>query len=495
MWSGKGINMLKNNIQNIKDNCSTIIVGKNASKTGRVLLGHGEDDMDCIVQVHKVPRTEHKEGEVLTFADGSAVIPQVPVTWGYLWSEMRCPGGEAFADGFVNEWGVAVVSDSCVSTKESTQPHGEGIGYALRRLIAERSRTAREGVEVAAALIEEYGYRSTRSYHIVDKDEGWVLQVTVGNNFVARRVGDDEIYYIPNWLTLHEVDFADTDHKKYYWSEGLVDYAVRNGWYTPAVEGDYSDFDFAAVYQGEGSEVKSNFDRSTNAWKIITGGETLPYRTTAIKAPKKYGMDDIKAVLRSHCMEYEDLLKEDPTASPHTFYGVCRDTTVESMIVEFQDDPDLTTVWRATLRPCVSPYVPWFPSITSAPKGYGWQDVESARLTHFCADKNEFIYHGDRAYWAFHMLDMTMEMNFSFGEEMVRNEIAKMEDEWNIIVPEVRKAYTAIKSVDEKAAKAFITDFVHSQAAKAWDWANEMTLKIVDKKDKGNKIAWREKLK
>ncbi len=478
----------------IKDNCSTIIVGRNASKTGRVILAHGEDDMDCIVQMHKVPRMEHKDGEVLTFADGDAEIPQLPVTWGYLWSEMRCPGGEAFADGFVNEWGVAVVSDSCVSTKESTQPHTEGLGYGLRRLIAERSKTAREGVEVACELVSKYGYRSTRSYHIADKDEGWVLQLTVGNNYVARKVGDDEIYYIPNWLTLHEVDFSDTSHEKYYWSEDVVGYAIRNGWYTPSVEGDYSDFDYALAYQGEGSDVKSNYDRSDIAWSMITG-EKLPYRTTAIKAPKKYGVEDLKPILRSHCMEYADLLKEDPTATPHTYYGICRDTTVESMIVEFQEDADLTTVWRTTLRPCVSPYMPWFPAIISSPKGWAWQDIASAQYSHLDPDMDEFRYHPDRAYWAFHMLNMTMEMNYAFGEEMVKAEVEKMEKEWNVIVPEIRNTYSRIKEIDPEYAKVFLTDFVHSQAAKTWDWAQQMTLDVVNKKDRTSKAAWREKLK
>ena len=486
--------MYKNFNKEHTDNCSTIIVGKNASKTGKVILAHGEDDIDCIVQIHKVERCKHSEGEVLTFADGTAVIPQVPVTYGYIWSEMRCPGGEAFADGFVNEWGVAVVSDSCVSTKESTEPHTEGLGYGLRRLIAERAKTAREGVEIAMALVSEYGYRSTRSYHIADKDEGWVLQVTVGNNCVARRVADDEIYYIPNWLTLHEVDFSDTEHKNYYWTEDVVGYAVRNGWYTPKTEGDYSDFDYAAAYQGEGSDVKSNFDRTKIAWKIISG-EELPDRTTAIKAPKKYGVNDLKPVLRAHCLEYEDLLKEDPAATPHTYYGVCRDTTVESMIVEFDDDADLTTIWRTVLRPCVSPYQPWFAGITSAPKGYFWQDVNSARLTHFSPDPSEFMYHPDRAYYAFHMLNMTMEMNYSFGEEVIRPEIERMEEEWEAITAEVKETYRRLKRINPDYAKTFLTDFVHSQAQKAWDMANQLALKIVDKKDKTNKLAWREKLK
>ena len=134
--------MRENKFEPSWDNCSTVIAGKNATVSGRVLLGHGEDDSNCICQVHKVPRMEHEEGEVLTFDDGTAVVPQVPVTWGYLWTELRAPGGAAFADGFVNEWGVAVVTNSCVSTKEATEPYTAELGYGMRRLIAERCKTA-----------------------------------------------------------------------------------------------------------------------------------------------------------------------------------------------------------------------------------------------------------------------------------------------------------------------------------------------------------------
>ena len=110
--------------QNVNwDNCSTILIGKNATTTGHVLMGHGEDDLNCVSQLHKVPRMQHKEGEVLTFSDGTAVIPQVPETYAYIWSEIRGKGGEPFADGFLNEWGVAVATNSCVSTKEAKEDH------------------------------------------------------------------------------------------------------------------------------------------------------------------------------------------------------------------------------------------------------------------------------------------------------------------------------------------------------------------------------------
>ena len=60
-----------------RGSCSTIIVGKDASATGYVLVAHNEDDYDCVIQVHKVPRIRHKPGETIRFADAKGVIPQV----------------------------------------------------------------------------------------------------------------------------------------------------------------------------------------------------------------------------------------------------------------------------------------------------------------------------------------------------------------------------------------------------------------------------------
>ena len=475
------------------DNCSTIIVGKNASVTGKVIMAHNEDTPNCVLQVVKVPRIKHKAGEVLTFADGDAVIPQVEETWAYMWSECRALGGEPFADGFMNEWGVAVASDSCVSTKESKLEHGEGIGYALRRLIAERAKTAREGVQVAGELIKKFGYRSTRAYHICDKDEGWVFQATVGNQFVAKRVGDDEIYYIPNWLTIHEVDFNDTEHKNYYWSEDVVKYAIDNGWYTPKTDGDWSDFDYAKVYQGEGSGVKSNFDRSDLAWKQITGADPVPYTTFSIKAPKKFSVEDLKSIMRSHYVTYEEDLKEDPTMSPHR-YGICRDTTIESTIFEFNEDVNLNCTWRAFPRPCAAPYTPWYLGMTRMPKGYTWIDAQAAQVSHFFVDKSEFSYNPNYAYWAFHSLQNMMEFNYPACREKVHSSIRALEDEWNLTKPAVEAAYNSLKDKDEAAALRMLTDYTCRQAQKAWDWAVDTKLELANARHADRMNFWRSKL-
>ena len=474
-------------------NCSTIIIGKNASKSGKVILAHNEDDPNSIVQAHIVPRMSHKPGEVLVFDDGDAVIPQVSETYGYYWSEIRTPTGESFADGFVNEWGVAVATNSCVASKiTDDEPPCAGIGYALRRLIAERAKTAREGVQVAAALIEEFGYISARSYQICDKDEGWVFQVTTGHNYVAQKVGDDEIYYIPNWYTIRHVDFNDTAHKNFYFSKDLAQYPLRHGWYTPAKEGDFTDFDFAQAYQ-EGGIVESNIQRSKLAWRFLSGSDKVQQRTFSIKAERKFDIADLKGLMRTHYEGHDKDLETNPALSPHR-YGICRDTTVESMVVEFADEAPLTCVWRACPRPCATPFIPWYVGITRLPAGYEWLNVKASQRSHLSPDASEFKYNAHYAYWAFHLLQNLMEFNYKACEEAVWGSINKLEANWAITKPLIDKAYRELNKVSPEDAQELLTDYTCMQAQKAWDWANQMILELTDAQNKSNMNDWRSKL-
>ena len=95
-----------------KMNCMTLIAGKNASATGRVLVAHNEDDGGFVVVRHGwVPAQDWAAGSVMPAEEGCAEIPQVSHTLGYYWTEYRkdtC--GLTTADGFVNERGVVIVS-------------------------------------------------------------------------------------------------------------------------------------------------------------------------------------------------------------------------------------------------------------------------------------------------------------------------------------------------------------------------------------------------
>ena len=87
---------------------------------------------------------------------------------------------------------------------EYGMPPTGGIGYGIRRLMAERAHTAKEAIDIAIKLLGEYGYFSEgRTYTVADKNEAWQIAIHKGNTWVARRVQDNEIVYIPNLSLIH----------------------------------------------------------------------------------------------------------------------------------------------------------------------------------------------------------------------------------------------------------------------------------------------------
>ncbi len=488
-----------------KSNCSTILIGKDATVTGKVILAHNEDDTEAVVATHLVPRIVHKPGEFITLADGSAKIPQVEETYSYYWSEVRCDGGISFADGYANEFGLVVVSNASRPSKDPTGCKTDnreigGIGYGIRRLVAERARNAREAVEVAAYLVEEFGYFSSRNYEFADKDEAWVFQVAKGHNFVARRVGDDEVYYMPNWYTIHDVDFSDTEHKKFYWSKDIVENAIKNGWYTPAKEGDWSDFDFAKTYQDNyDNQPEYNVLRARNAWKLLMDvdlkdDELKPF---SMKAAKKYSRADIKKVLRSHYEGTPDDKSNGYEKNPHRGYyaptTICNRMTVESIIVEFNEDINLTRMLRCSPRPCVGPYIPWYPvALSRIPRGYEWIGPLASQAAHFAVDKSELQYDPAKAWWAFRLLQYFTEFDYKKTHKKVHEAIRELEAEWEKEKDGVEGAYKAILATDPEAAKEVLTGDTCAQAQKAWDWAHYMVSKLGEERIYENCAEWGE---
>ena len=183
--------------------CSTVIVGKSVSATGHIIVGHNEDNGGRIFNPqYYVPPAKHKAGEMITYEPTAAKIPQIPETLGFYWSQTLDPNGSSFSDGFVNDAGVVIVSNACTGIYDNDQKLKDGgIGYGIRRLMAERAHTAKEAIDIAIKLLGEYGYFSEgRTYTVADKNEAWQIAIHKGNTWVARRVQDNEIVYIPMHL-------------------------------------------------------------------------------------------------------------------------------------------------------------------------------------------------------------------------------------------------------------------------------------------------------
>lgn len=343
-----------------------------------------------------MPAATHKKGEKIKFEEAAAEIPQVEKTFGFYWSQRYDPSGASFSDGFVNENGVTIASNACTGIyKDDIMPTKDGgIGYGIRRLMAERATSARHAVDIAIDLLGKYGYFSEgRTYTIADSKEAWQIAIHQGNTRVARRVKDNEVVYIPNNFMMDKVDATDTANVIV--APGMIERAIKNGRYKPAKEGVYSDFNYrVAVAPAERRSADYNFSRNQLAWKKIAGltitdPEKFPYSVTP---NKKFGVEDVKAILRTH---EADIAKQDNMWYHTMSLGICRATTHESVVYEMNANPLLIAGFRTHARPCQTPYVPFYPLARSA-EGTAFFSWEKATAEHFKGTPEYFSY---RAEW------------------------------------------------------------------------------------------------
>lgn len=356
--------------------CATIIIGKDVSPTGYVIVGHNEDDGGRFMVEHAyVAPKNWAKGYLLPAEKNRAAIPQVAHTQGFWWSQVKgASGGLSNADGFFNDSGVFCVSNSCADSKIDTNDASRltkgGIEYNLRRVVAERATSARDAVNIIIKMVEDYGYApSGRTYTVADRDEAWMVQIVSGKMYVAIRCPDDEVVVFPNHYTVHHLD--DYPKENIIYPKDIISYAKKKGIYEE-VDGK---FDFAKTYQKASSYKQSyNTLRQSHGMSMIQGKDwDKDFYPFSIKPGRKVGIEDVMAILSNHYEgTYDDpayLRALVPGENPHdtTLRRLCTGSTVESTVCQFAADPLLTTLWTSFGHPCELPYIPLHP-LSGSPK-------------------------------------------------------------------------------------------------------------------------------
>ena len=366
------------------DGCFTVIAGKAATVDGCVLMGHNEDNgIEPVAGVLKVERREHGPEEYIQLPGGGK-IPQVKTTFGFWY--LRMPE-KLYSDGLMNEFGVTVVSNNCPSREDKPELIDGGIaGPILRRLVAERAMTAREGVKLVGSLIEKFGYcDSGRTLCIADPNEGWLVSMVNGRHWVARRVPDDMVAVIANTYTIREVDLSDS--LNCLGSEDLIKYAQKRGWFKKRKN---LPFIFEEAYSDPENRISLfNTHRQWSGLRRIAAEEIpvpenarLPF---AVKPKKLLSQADIAEILRDH---YEDTpydpgigYENRPAHKRHTG-TICGPYTNSSSIFQLRSQMPVeigAVWWLAMWQPCSTPYIPIYLGMPEVPGEYGFgPDTENS---------------------------------------------------------------------------------------------------------------------
>jgi dipeptidase len=473
--------------------CYTIVAGKKSTADGAVLFAHNEDDSGIqLMNFWQVPRQHFSPGAVVTLKRGGT-LPQVGQTWAFSWIQ---DVHQEYSDFYINEWGVTLASNACDSKIEHPEVTDGGIGYMLRRIVAQRARTAREGVKIAGALLDKFGYaagpHSGRTLVIADKNEAWLLDILPGKYWVAERVPDDAVVLQPNIYVIRKVDFQDTVNFIFS-KKDIRRYAIKNGWYNPKKD---KTFDFSYVF----SEFRArHFDErgfDTRQWR---GQQLLSGKTVTVKEAKKSGLPfsvlpshklrpaDLMRVLRDHYegTPYDMTLNKKGNPNKGSERTICTLSTQVSLVVQLRNGYPKAlgpVLWLSFGRPDVNTYVPFYPVAANPPACYHYfpqnNDWQTALAHQFTPLPGTFTYRSDKAFWIFNDLENISGLNYFKTVGMIQKIWKKQEKQALIWQPAIEKsALTLYKTSPEKAI-LFLQEYSNARALQALKTSKQLLIDV-----------------
>ena len=312
--------------------CTTVVVGKKVSATGRVIVGHNEDaGLGCTFTRHAVVHA----------ADALS----------YQWLEARDERGRhsPVCDSLLNERGVLVVSNNalCEPNDDKSQLTNGGVLGQVRMAVGQRARSAHEAVDVITNLVATYGYAEPgRIYTVADADEAWQVTVVYGKRFVARRCPDDKVTMTANCCTIRTFEPGD----------------ILSSDFAKEPVG----FDFAKACQRRGTWNSPHY---SYRWRHMTrffAGKDWPSKDCpfAVVPSRKIDALAVRQVMSSH---YEGTPDEIPVGDDGSRHdesvrtGICRAVTLYSGIWSFGSCPADVRLDLAAGSPCCHPYETVYP--------------------------------------------------------------------------------------------------------------------------------------
>ncbi|RLO06537.1 hypothetical protein DYB28_011853, partial [Aphanomyces astaci] len=266
-----------------------------------------------------------------TETKGIGQIPQVATTYGYI--EGVYP--------LINEHQLAIGESTCGANlwaKPATQG-GKALFdiTELARVAFERTKTAREAVQLMGDLAVQYGYygaewegdavysEAGETLTVTDTKEGWVFHILPDDSgasavWVAQRVPDTHIVAIGNQFIIHHVNLTDSDN--FLGSSNLYDVAKRNNFWDGQ-----SNFDFTVAYARR-RPGESFYYSTRRQWRVYTLAnprlDLSPYTdafgTTYPFSVETAGLLDASDLIRFQRDHYENTtfdLTQGPQSGPY----------------------------------------------------------------------------------------------------------------------------------------------------------------------------------
>ena len=212
--------------------CTNFIVGKNASTDGSVICSYNADSYGAFMWLYHYPAAKHQKGDMRKIFEWDTnkylgEIPEAEETYNVV--------------GNINEWQVTIGETTYGGREEMVDSTGVIDYGSLIYIGLQRSKTAREAIQVMTTLVETYGYCSEgETFTICDPNEAWIMEMQgCGPDrkiskervvWVARRIPDNAICGHANQSRIGQFPLKDKENVLY--SKNVIKYARKMGWFS-----------------------------------------------------------------------------------------------------------------------------------------------------------------------------------------------------------------------------------------------------------------------
>ena len=457
---------------------TNIMVGKKASTDGSTFCTYSADSYYLYGELIHYPATEYPK-YAMTDIFGwdtrryQGKIKQVSKTYSVL--------------GNINEHQVCITESTFGGRSELVDTTGVLDYGNLMYITLQRSKTAKEAIQVMTELVEEYGYCSMgETFSIADPNEIWILEMIgkgpdiKGAVWVAMRIPDDCVSAHANHSRIRTFPLNDRENCRY--SKDVISFAKEKGYF----KGKNKDFDFSQAYDPMSFNARRFCD--SRVWAVFRQissemdiymdyilGKSEERMPLWIKPERKISLLELKNLMRNKFEGTALAIDEAPGAGSFgsKYRFAPRNWTVDG--VEYFHENPVASPQNAFSF--VAQMRSWLPDMVG---GVLWFGVDDASFTVyipvycgtddvpncFRAGNGSLLkFSWTSAYWVFNWVSNMAYSKYNYMEpdiKKVQYEIEKkLEDNLEVIEVAAQSLYTK----SPEYARRFLTEYSESQAA------------------------------
>lgn len=387
-----------------RSSCTSILIGKQASNDGSVIIGRNEDSKTAWPKYLQFNAHQQQIHAQFTSKANKFTLDLPEVAYQYSATPEWTDRYGIFAEDGINEYHVAVSATESAYANErvlAIDPFEEETGIleeAIVTVVLPYVKTAREGIRRLGKIIDEHGSAEANGILFADQNEAWYFEVGSGHQWVAQRIPDDSYAVVANQLAIQIVNFDDPD--QFIYSPNLKSFVASHQLWP-----ENQPFNFRRIFgTTDDSDYVYNTPRVWSGQRLLTPSvrqQPESYELPFIQQPDyPITIAQAQRVLSDHYQGTEYDLVVDPNASKR-YRPISVATTQESHLLQLRSNVDTSLVgihWLAMGVSAQSVYVPFYSAGAKVPPMY-------------TRGKENFT--NNSAYWIFKQASVLLDRNWS----------------------------------------------------------------------------------